>query len=188
MTVQEVLSLSSSEIAKLNRKELARVTKVLTDAANKRLKRLETAFGDASRAYQRAQESGGRFSTGGKNQGQLQSEFKRARSFLTSKSSTVSGYRKERKSMLDRLNVPESERDEFNDRDFWKQYRRLEKSNKALVNNYGSTETQRLLYRYMDSEDGYVKILERLQGDYEDEYDDDLSEWFDDADEWDGEY
>ena len=62
MTVDEILRLTGDEIARMSRRELTRVTKVLADAGNKRLKRLSTfSAQQESMAYADAMESGGKF-------------------------------------------------------------------------------------------------------------------------------
>lgn len=172
MKTSDLLSMSSLDVSKLTRSELAKATRQLADIANKRLKRLETAeAGINSPLYQKTMETG-YFRTGGKNQGQLQAEFQRARSFLNKKTSTVSGWRKMRTKTLKRIGVPEEDQKSFDDKSFWQTYRRLEKNNRALVHAYGSTETQRLLRKYMTEGKGdfmeTVNALENGELDLED--------------------
>lgn len=144
-SINELLSLSSRDISKLSRKELARVVSQLASAGNKRLKRLETTpMGSESRVYKTAMEKG-KFSVAGKNQGQLQNEFKRVSEFLKAKTSTVSGWKAEKTRVYKRIGgMFDSEEAE---RAFWRAYRDIAKSEKALHKSYGSTETQRQLRR-----------------------------------------
>lgn len=141
--IKELLTLRADDVARMSRKDLALVVSQLSSAANKRLRRLEKSYmGTESRPYSVAMERGN-FSVAGKNQGQLQNEFKRVKDFLTSKTSTVRGWKKERARVYKRIgggfdNVQ-------SEKAFWKAYRELAKSEKALHNSYGSTETQRLL-------------------------------------------
>lgn len=142
-SINELLNLTSRDIAKLSRQELARVVSQLASAGNKRLRRLEaTSMGTESRPYKTVMEVG-KFSVAGKNQGQLQNEFKRVSGFLKAKTSTVSGWNKERARVYKRIggkfDSVEAERA------FWRAYRAIAKSEKALHNSYGSTETQRYL-------------------------------------------
>lgn len=164
MKTSDLLSMSSLDISKLTRSELAKATRQLADIANKRLKRLETAeAGTDSPLYQKTMEVG-YFKTGGKNQGQLQAEFQRARSFLNKKTSTVSGWGKMRTKTLNRIGVPKEDQKSFDDKAFWRTYRRLEKNNRALVHAYGSTETQRLLRRYMNEGKGdFMETVNALE-------------------------
>lgn len=142
-SINELLNMSSRDIAKLSRRELARVVSQLASAGNKRLRRLETTpMGAESRPYKTAMEVG-KFSVAGKNQGQLQNEFKRVSEFLKSKTSTVSGWKAEKAKVYKRIGGKfESEEAE---RAFWRAYRGIAKSEKALHKSYGSTETQRYL-------------------------------------------
>ena len=134
-SINELLNMSSRDVAKLSRQELAGVVSQLASAGNKRLRRLETTpMGTESRPYKTAMEAG-KFSVAGKNQGQLQNEFKRVSEFLKSKTSTVSGWKAEKA--------------------FWRAYRGIAKSEKALHKSYGSTETQ----RYLRSEQSNAKQL-----------------------------
>lgn len=141
--VKELLNLSSRDVSKLTRRELARVVSQLASAANKRLKRLETTpMGTESRAYKSAMEVG-KFSVAGKNQGQLQNEFKRVTEFLRAKTSTVTGWKAEKAKIYKRIGA------EFYsveaEKAFWRAYREIAKTEKPLHNSYGSTETQRYL-------------------------------------------
>lgn len=151
--INELLNLSSRDVAKLTRQELARVVSQLASAGNKRLRRLETTpMGTESRPYKTAMEAG-KFSVAGKNQGQLQNEFKRVSEFLKSKTSTVSGWKAEKAKVYKRIGGKfDSEEAE---KAFWRAYRGIAKSEKALHKSYGSTETQ----RYLRNEQNNAKQL-----------------------------
>lgn len=142
-SIKEILNLSSRDVAKLSRKELARVVSQLASAGNKRLRRLErTPMGTESRPYKSAMEVGN-FSVAGKKQGELQNEFKRVSEFLKAKTSTVSGWKAEKARVYKRIGGSFDSEDA--EKAFWKAYRGIAKSEKALHNSYGSTETQRFL-------------------------------------------
>lgn len=143
-SVKELLNLSSRDVAKMSRQELARTVSQLASAGNKRLRRLErTPMGTESRPYKSAMEVGN-FSVAGKNQGQLQNEFKRVREFLTAETSTVQGWKKYRASVKKRIGGEFSS--EEAEKAYWKAYREIAKSERALHHSYGSEETQRLLH------------------------------------------
>lgn len=152
-SINELVNLSSRDVAKLSRQELARVVSQLASAGNKRLRRLEsTPMGTESRPYKTAMEVG-KFSVAGKNQGQLQNEFKRVSEFLKTKTSTVSGWKTEKAKVYKRIGGKfDSEEAE---KAFWKAYRSIAKSEKALHKSYGSTETQ----RHLRKEQGNAKQL-----------------------------
>lgn len=90
MTVNDVMNLDISSIEQMTRAELAGAVKILADAGNKRIARLEknATFSPALDSVKR---SGGKFSTRGKNEQQLISELQRAKYFMELKSSTVKG-------------------------------------------------------------------------------------------------
>lgn len=146
-SINELLNLTSRDIAKLSRQELAKVVSQLASAGNKRLRRLETtSMGTESRPYKAAMEVGN-FSVAGKNQGQLQNEFKRVSGFLKAKTSTVSGWGKERTRVYKRIG---GEFDSVEaEKAFWRAYGAIAKSEKALHESYGSAETQRHLRKEM---------------------------------------
>ena len=152
-SINELLNMSSRDVAKLSRRELARVVSQLASAGNKRLRRLETTpMGTESRPYKTAMEAG-KVSVAGKNQGQLQNEFKRVSEFLKSKTSTVSGWKAEKAKVYKRIGGKFDSADA--EKAFWRAYRGIAKSEKALHKSYGSTETQ----RYLRNEQNNAKQL-----------------------------
>lgn len=89
----ELLNLSSGDVSKLTRSQLAQVVSRIASAANKRLKGVKEK-GRATPAYTKVMESGGKFSTRGKSLNQLRSEFLRAKEYMESQSSTIAQYDK----------------------------------------------------------------------------------------------
>lgn len=147
-SVKDILNMDYLDIAKMSRSELAKVVSQMSSAANKRLRRLEkTEMGTLSYAYQKVQQVGD-FSVKGKTHGQLQKEFKRAKNFLTSKTSSVGGWRRERAKVRERIGGGFSSEEE--EKAYWKAYREIRSEDPALHHTYGSTETQRMLRREMD--------------------------------------
>lgn len=144
LTAGEILDLSSLDVSRMSERQLREAVQTLADVANKRLKRLETTpFGTSFTAYKSAMKRG-RFSTKGKNQGQLQSEFKRARAFLTSQTSKVSTVKRLRKEAAERIGGGFTS--EESEKAYWEAYRKTEKEEPAVVMSYGSSQVQRLLY------------------------------------------
>lgn len=92
MTVRELLDIDITDVNKFNEKTLRAAVQTLSDAANKRVRRINNA-GVISPAV-RAVEQHGNFTPRGKNRNQLLSEFVRAVNFLQSETSTVAGARK----------------------------------------------------------------------------------------------
>lgn len=92
-STSELLNMSSGDVSNLTRSQLAQVVSRIASAANKRIRGLQEA-GIETPAYERVTESGGKFSTKGKNLNQLRSEYLRAKQFMDAKTSSVSGYKK----------------------------------------------------------------------------------------------
>lgn len=128
----------------MSRSELAKVVTVLDSAANKRLKRLSQApMGTESIVYQNAMKIG-KFSVKGKNQGELQAEYKRVKQFLTAKTSSARGWNTFRAKTIERIGGEFSS--EKQEKDFWKIYRDLAESDahSSLIRS-DSTQAQRFL-------------------------------------------
>ena len=94
MTIVEIMRFNPSQIP-TERGELAKIPSQLASAANKRLRRLESADLANTPAYSYTRRSGGDFSVAGKDLAALQLEFQRAKDFLSPqrKTSTVRGAR-----------------------------------------------------------------------------------------------
>lgn len=134
-----ILSTDYEDIAKKSRAELAKDIKVLSAVANKRIKRLEE-----SGEYKHSQVyddvmRGGKFSSAGKNQGQLQGEFARLKRFLSAKTSTVSGAKEFRHRVEKRAEVTLSD---TQNKEMWRKYRAHKSEFDAV---YGSTQAQNKL-------------------------------------------
>lgn len=96
LTIKDLLDIDPDTLQHMNRSEMRQVVQRLSDAANKRLRRIEDAgfrrghyIGEDSIAGTK------KFSTRGKNVGQLHAEYKRLREFLESPTSTLRGKRKQ---------------------------------------------------------------------------------------------
>lgn len=96
LKITDILNMEYSDIEKLSRKNLSKITSRLVSATNKRLKRLEKSELGESPAYRSFIKRTGdtRLSVKGKSQGQLQHVFSEAKYFLNLKTSTIGGYRK----------------------------------------------------------------------------------------------
>lgn len=91
-----------SDIAKMSKAELSKITVVLGSAVNKRYKRLEQA-GQTTPASNILKETGGKISTKGKSLNQIRREFKRAYDYMNAKTSTLTGYKKVVKETVGRI-------------------------------------------------------------------------------------
>jgi len=86
MSIEDIMGLTAEEVNTMSKKNLSKVTSRLASAANKRIKRMKQA-NVSSPALAGVEASGGKLSVKGKNQGQLKSEFTRAKQFLQGKTS-----------------------------------------------------------------------------------------------------
>lgn len=116
LKISDILDIDLDAFNRLNEKELRAVTSRLVSAGNKRIRRL--AEHDINSPAMQGLGSEKAFSTklpkNTSNQqrvNKLRSEFARARSFLTSETSTIGGYKKfvkrTRQRIADELNIPE---------------------------------------------------------------------------------
>lgn len=103
MTLEQIMGMNPAEIMSLDDKSLRRIVQQASDAANKRVSRMAKAGLTEAPAYRAAQESGGKFTTKGKDRTQLQNELKRLQQFTTGKTGTSRGARGWYKSFYDPL-------------------------------------------------------------------------------------
>jgi len=91
-SIYDIMSMDIDEFSHLSKTELRQAVSKLASAANKRLKRMSQSE-LVSPAYIEATDSGGKFSTRGKSELELQIEFRRVSNFLQDKTSTSKGAR-----------------------------------------------------------------------------------------------
>lgn len=114
-SIKNIMDIDMDTFNKLSERDLRQLTTRLASAANKRIKRMEQA-GDLSPAYDRIQESGGKISVKNKTFNQLRHEFGRARDFLRSKTSSLAGWKKTKRTVIKAfrgmgVNIPEQSYD-----------------------------------------------------------------------------
>lgn len=103
MTIKEILNMDNKTFDALNEKDLRQVVGRLVSAGNKRLRTFQRQ-GETSPAERYImRESGGMFSTRGKDFGELRTEFKRAKGFLDSETGSIKGWNKVRDETLQSL-------------------------------------------------------------------------------------
>ena len=147
-TLKDIQQTSTIDTNNMTVEQLRNLVGNAADIANKRIKRLQAnEWGRNSIAYQKWADAGAKkFSTKGKNEGQLKAEFKRVKNFLESQTGSVTGQTKFRRKIEERLGrkfeTPEEESK------FWEGYRAWEskEENKGYlyesngaVTAYGST-------------------------------------------------
>lgn len=93
LKIKDILNMDVSDLNKLGKKDLQKITGRLVSAGNKRLRRAEEK-GISSPAFSYVENNGGVFSTKGKTLNQLRAEFVRAKNFLEAETSTIKGAEK----------------------------------------------------------------------------------------------
>lgn len=96
LSVQDVLRMDPDDFENMEESDVRKLVGRLVSAGNKRLRTFEKR-GETSPAYNRAMESGGKFSTAGKSVEELKEEFARARAFLKSETGSVRRWNKTQK-------------------------------------------------------------------------------------------
>lgn len=180
-SITDISNISIQEFNRLTESDLRKAVSRLASAANKRIKTFERK-GATSPAVEYISRSGGKFSTKGKTANELRAEFTRARDFLRAKTSTVKGVEKVKKTTIDALkrsgvNISPEQFD-----DFFKAYERLKETNPEIANKNFKYNAMRDLSQMMqndvDVDDLITRMQEQLREGYEDETDDDLSDFF----------
>lgn len=140
-SINDLLNMSNSEFLKLTKPQMRSVVSKLADAANKRLWRFSKA-GIETPAFYKAWESGGVFTTKGKDLNALRSEYMRVKGFLESKTSTQKGWKDVQSRTISTLQQSgvDVRKGDFNI--MWKMYNRL----KAMDPN---VSTNMLKYRVL---------------------------------------
>lgn len=130
-STSQLLKLTGNQLNKLSRKELSQVVSRLTSTANKRLRRFEKKD-VSSPATEYVKRTGGKFSVKGKNIESLKKEYLRVKGFLESETSTITGTKKVRKNVINKLkefgvDIKESQYDKF-----FKVYERLKEVDRTV--------------------------------------------------------
>ena len=101
-SINDIVNMDYEFIRQLSRSQLSKLTSRLVSATNKRIRILKKSdIGSHSYALHNllARTGGEKLSVKGKTQGQIQNVFSIAKNFLTSKTSTVRGFKKVLKNM-----------------------------------------------------------------------------------------
>lgn len=133
LSVEDILNMDFDKFNELGAKDMKLVVGRLVSAANKRIRRLESA-GIESPAYRQVMRSGGYISTQGKDLNALRSEFARARNFLESKTSSRTGYKKVRKETIANLKKEGVEIDPAQFDEVFNLYERLKEIDPSISN------------------------------------------------------
>lgn len=171
-TAKQILAMDEKQWLSLSEQEMRKATKILVDVAAKRVKRLEAAKEKiGSSPALGTVDRGGKFSTKGKNLNQLRQEFMRVKSFLTSETSTVSGFKKVQKQIKKQLEKHGIKMSEKNYLKFWNIYRKYSEID-ARVNagNDFKYTIMREIAEYIDDGKTEDEIMNSMGDKYNAEY------------------
>lgn len=171
-TAKQILAMDEKQWLQLSEQEMRKATKILVDVAAKRVKRLEAAKEKIGSSPALAKvDRGGKFTTKGKNLEQLRQEFMRVKSFLTSETSTVSGFKKVQKQIIKQLEKHGIKMSEKNSLKFWNIYRKYSEID-ARVNagNDFKYTIMREIAEYIDDGQTEEDILKNMGDKYDAEY------------------
>lgn len=149
LSVKEALDLDWKTISKMNKEQLSSVAKVLNRNVNYRVERLKATgkenYSQAYRKLERSMKRGSdvKLTTRGKTLQQMQQDVRRARDFLSMKTSTVKDLERIEKETLDRIGVTFVDKD--SEKEFWEMYRRGEEMYGSALHNVDSTTIQKTM-------------------------------------------
>ena len=133
MTVQDILNMDNATFNKLTESEMRKVVGRLVSAGNKRLRSFERA-GESSPATRHVENSGGAFSTKGKDLNALRAEYTRAKNFLQARTGTRRGWTKTKRETIEGLSKQGVEMSEKQFEKVWKAYEDLKELSPEVAN------------------------------------------------------
>lgn len=174
----ELLELDPTQVSKLDRATLAKAVSQLGAIANKRAERLRKHEIGASSALVQYDRSGGKVTVKGKNLNQLRREFTRAQKFLNSKTSTITGAKRVKSDMEQRLGIHNWSREEWNK--YWTAYNTILENEDTMIALYkfGSDRLQQLLRDeflqgnedinlILETADEIIENVSKIESDYD---------------------
>lgn len=161
-SIEELMDMPQEEFETLSKKDLRSVVQRLASAANKRVDRMQKK-GISSPALRQLLENGGRVSTKGKDLAALRAEFTRAKNFLQSQTSTISGYNEFVQNNIDALKEYDVDIDKKNFEDFWRVFDRIKEMDPSIENSAFKYNIMQALADEFDENDIDVDyITERM--------------------------
>lgn len=172
VSIKDLDTLTFDDISRLSTDNLKILASRMVSATNKRIRRLEKAnLAKYSSAYKNIKAKGKRFSVKGKKRGRLVNMIKEMRNFLKAQSGSVQG----QKALNKKVNKMIGAKKPLSSgklKSFWKNYRKFEESNFALLQSYGDSDSViREIQKYRD--EGYswreslTRVKEKLEKAYE---------------------
>ena len=133
LTIQDILNMDIDTFNKLNTSDMRKVVGRLVSAGNKRLRSFERA-GESSPATRHVENSGGVFSTRGKDLNALRAEYTRAKNFLQSKTGNRRGWKEVKNETRQGVKKHGVEMTDSQFNDVWKAYEKLKELSPEVAN------------------------------------------------------
>ena len=137
-SVKDIMAMTQKDLNSLSVSDMRKVVGRLVSAGNKRIRNLEQKTDMSSPAYLDIQNSGGKFSTRGKNAEQLKAEFVRAVTFMSQETSSATKWNNIQTGVISKIKgkVGDFALTQNQWTDFWKAYKDLTELDKsARLNN-----------------------------------------------------
>lgn len=163
-STKELLNMSYDVFNSLNYTQLRQTVNRLASTANKRLATFEKRSA-ISPAVRRAQQSGGRFGTRGKDINALRAEYARVRSFLESKTSTIRGIKKIETETIKKLKSKGIEVSREKVTELWHAYERIKERNPAVMARTMKYNTLQDVAELLNDNLSLDDIVEKLTND-----------------------
>lgn len=163
MSIEDIVKLTDQEVRDMTVPELRKAVADASRLANQRMRRLEQSkYGEFSRSYQSHKRRGKtRFGVGrGKvSPTKLRNELKASKTFLTEKTSSVTGTKEVRRKVNQKMGYKFKTFEE--EREFWRTYRLSEEKFGASYESTfnGSGDVQKALYRIVNNEEHKKSLL-----------------------------
>lgn len=133
MSTNDILNMDINNFNSLNASDLRKVVGRLVSTGNKRLRSFEKA-GESSPATRYIENSGGVFTTRGKDLNALRAEYSRARNFLQSKTGSRRGWKQVKKQTISGLKKQGIKMSEKQFESVWKAYEELKELSPEVAN------------------------------------------------------
>lgn len=183
--IKQSLHQLPNDFRRMSRSELYKAVRPTIDAANKRLKRLESSE-ILSPAYSNVIERGGKFSTAGLDRNELIREASRAISFMNMETSTLKGAKQYENNLVSKLSNKAKSITQSQRKVLFDAFRKLEQISPQGLNLYGSDRLIRMLGdSIVDSGLSFDEMMNNAINELNQAYEENIKDLEDDIDIWD---
>lgn len=164
MGIKDILSMDLNEFNKLKESQLRSLSNKLVSAANKRVRRFQTA-GEKSPALSKVEQEG-IFSTRNKSFNELRQEFARTRRFLQSETGNLRGAKRVQNQVINNLNRSgvSITRDQYNA--FFDAYEKLKQQNPEVAERRFKYMAMKEISDRINADTDPAAIAEALANDF----------------------